>query len=174
MLANHVSEDGLIRIPIKAEKTGFLSQLYSNASSTTTGKTASKKGDSDSDDDNSDQVIDTDTKTKDKTGLIVIEPLTNSNNLSYVGELWIGTPPQKVKAIFDTGSANPWIVSGKHSNEDTLEDTNKPYNPSKSSSFKDPKETDKEWVTINFGSGHIRGYFAEDRVMLGSETNTQN
>ena len=80
-----------------------------------------------------------------------------------------------MRAIFDTGSANPWIVSGKHSDKETLEEVDKkPYNPSKSTTFVDPEDSDKQWVTIHFGSGEIRGYFAEDRVMLGSPTNTDN
>lgn len=163
MLANHVSsDDGLIRIPIAKEQTGFLSQLYSSAAVRTSDENSASSQ--------------TTNDGEGKKNLVVIEPLTNSNNLTYIGEVMIGNPPQKVKAIFDTGSANPWIVSGKHSDQDTLEDTegNKPYNPTKSTSFKDPKEADKEWVTISFGSGKIRGYFAQDQVMLGSKTDESN
>jgi len=29
---------------------------------------------------------------------------------AYVAEIFVGTPPQKVKALFDTGSANAWVV----------------------------------------------------------------
>ena len=52
------------------------------------------------------------TVTTSLTKVHVREPLTNSQNLSYIGELYIGSgTPQKVRAIFDTGSANPWILA---------------------------------------------------------------
>lgn len=41
----------------------------------------------------------------------VREELKNNQNIAYMGELNFGTPPQKIKAIFDTGSANPWVVT---------------------------------------------------------------
>ena len=54
-----------------------------------------------------------------RTNFKVKEPLTNSQNLSYIGELYLGSPsPQKVRAIFDTGSANPWILSKEAAKND--------------------------------------------------------
>lgn len=91
------------------------------------------------------------------------EPLTNSQNLSYIGELYIGSgTPQKVRAIFDTGSANPWILSqeGTKTMKPGLEIH--PFDPTKSPSFKEPAKELKHWVRISFGSGKIRGYFVQD------------
>lgn len=105
----------------------------------------------------------------------VLEPLTNSQNLSYIGELYIGSgTPQKVRAIFDTGSANPWILAeqGTKSMKKGLEIH--PFDPKKSTSFKEPPKDKKHWVKISFGSGKIRGYFVEDRVTLGSPTDIAN
>ena len=38
--------------------------------------------------------------------------LDNSENMGYVGEFFLGSEnPQKIRALFDTGSANSWILS---------------------------------------------------------------
>ena len=38
-------------------------------------------------------------------------PLVDNFNTSYMGEIYVGTPPQKIRALFDTGSSNCWIFS---------------------------------------------------------------
>ena len=37
--------------------------------------------------------------------------LMNTGNLAYIGTMYLGTPPQPVRAVFDTGSANTWVLS---------------------------------------------------------------
>jgi len=97
----------------------------------------------------------------------VREPLTNSQNLSYIGEIYIGSgTPQKVRAIFDTGSANPWILSLKGTESMKEHQERHPFDPKLSTTFKEPgmpdMPKDKHWVRISFGSGEIRGYFVND------------
>jgi hypothetical protein len=29
----------------------------------------------------------------------------------YVSDIFVGNPPQKIRALFDTGSANTWILN---------------------------------------------------------------
>ena len=31
--------------------------------------------------------------------------------MSYMADLYIGNPPQKVRGLFDTGSSNTWILN---------------------------------------------------------------
>mmetsp|Transcript_758 Transcript_758/g.1136 ORF Transcript_758/g.1136 Transcript_758/m.1136 type:complete len:301 (-) Transcript_758:357-1259(-) len=93
-------------------------------------------------------------------GMQVREMLeTQKGNMMYIGDLYIGTPPQRLRAIFDTGSANPWIASNKVT---TVEHS---FDTKASSTYVEPAE--KQWVNIHFGSGEIKGYFANDTVRLG-------
>ena len=91
----------------------------------------------------------------------VREPLKNLSNLSYIGELYIGSgdKPSKIRAIFDTGSANPWILSKEG---DKSGGSNSSYDPDLSPTFWEPAEDKKQKVQITFGSGFINGYFVKD------------
>ena len=39
--------------------------------------------------------------------------LTNNNNYNYIGTLYVGNPPQMVRPVYDTGSANLWVLSSE-------------------------------------------------------------
>ena len=160
----NMAQSGVIRIPIKKEETGYLSQLHSQASNVIASDNVSTTGKK------------TAVTTLKRTNFKVKEPLTNSQNLSYVGELYMGTPiPQKVRAIFDTGSANPWILSKEAAEKDEdYESLSHPYDHLISKSYVEPSDDKKQWVDISFGSGEIKGYFVQDQVMMGSPTDTKN
>ena len=37
--------------------------------------------------------------------------LTNNDNYNYIGTIYVGEPPQMVRVVYDTGSANTWVLS---------------------------------------------------------------
>lgn len=38
---------------------------------------------------------------------------TNLEDNAYISEMYVGNPPQKIRALFDTGSTNTWILNKK-------------------------------------------------------------
>ena len=62
--------------------------------------------------------------------------MKNSNNLAYMATVYLGTPPQKLRAIFDTGSSNTWVVNKKAMKKDDKIDVKYVYDDTKSSTVK--------------------------------------
>jgi len=90
---------------------------------------------------------------------IIIEDVMNAQ---YFGEIAIGTPAQKFKVVFDTGSSNLWVPS--HSCWSPACFLHSTYKSSASSSFAVNGTT----LEINYGSGGVKGFFSQDHVTLGS------
>ncbi|KAK4219572.1 hypothetical protein QBC37DRAFT_477657 [Rhypophila decipiens] len=94
------------------------------------------------------------------------------NDMMYLCEISIGTPPQKVLMDFDTGSSDLWVRSSGHK---WYEFANlKPghshgaFNPKKSSTFK--LSEDKAWQ-IQYGDGSTAsGNVGTDNVTIGGMT----
>lgn len=87
--------------------------------------------------------------------------LTDINNSQYVGRITVGTPPQDFDVIFDTGSSNLWINSVKCADEACK--MHRQFDNDQSDTYKE-KGID---MSVQFGTGKIEGFLAEDTFRLG-------
>jgi len=87
-------------------------------------------------------------------------PIHEKGNVQYYGAMSVGSPPQSVRVIFDTGSANLWV-----NNQALLGywDGHEYYNHDVSSTYVSQGES----FSIEYGSGHVSGYTSEDTINIG-------
>ncbi|KAF7976595.1 hypothetical protein HWV62_6084 [Athelia sp. TMB] len=89
------------------------------------------------------------------------------NDIGYVGDVMIGTPPRSFRMLMDSGSSDLWVGSEFCSNNGGSNCGNHTFlGPNSSSSF---KLLSKTW-SITYGSGHVTGELAQDIVMFGDLT----
>lgn len=88
------------------------------------------------------------------------ESLKNFFNTQFVAPVAIGTPPQYLDVILDTGSANFWINSELC--QDWVCRQQSRYDHSKSDDFSELGY----FVEVVFGTGQVNGEINEDRVEL--------
>lgn len=96
-------------------------------------------------------------------------PISQMKDSQYVGVLGVGTPPQFIKPIFDTGSTNLWVVSSRCKEETCTKVTQ--FFPEKSSSFIAIQPSLR--LNITFGTGQLSGETAADNFKVG-EFNIKN
>uniref|UniRef100_A0A670ZBH9 Progastricsin n=1 Tax=Pseudonaja textilis TaxID=8673 RepID=A0A670ZBH9_PSETE len=88
------------------------------------------------------------------------EPLANYMDLTYYGQISIGTPPQNFMVLFDTGSSNLWVPSVYCQSQPC---NNHPlFNPSQSSTYSSNGQT----FSMQYGSGSLTGVFGYDTVTI--------
>lgn len=96
--------------------------------------------------------------------------LKNFANSQYYGIIEIGTPPQKFKVIFDTGSSNLWVQSKYCKTKGCLQ--HKGFDHSKSVSYQKHFLFGKKVpiFSIKYGTGRISGEFVKDTVSIAGIT----
>ncbi len=96
--------------------------------------------------------------------------LNNFANSQYYGEIQIGTPPQKFKVIFDTGSSNLWVQSKQCKTPGCLQ--HKGFDQTLSTSFSRHllHHLLGTSFSIRYGTGLIEGEFAEETVAIAGIT----
>ncbi|XP_043775681.1 pregnancy-associated glycoprotein 1-like [Cervus elaphus] len=97
---------------------------------------------------------------------ITIFPLRNIKNMIYMGNITIGTPPQKFQVLFDTGSSNLWVPSmfctSRFCSSHVL------FRHRESSTYRPTNKT----FSINYVSGRMKGIVARDTVRIGDLVST--
>lgn len=87
----------------------------------------------------------------------------NLEDNAYISDIYVGNPPQKLRALFDTGSTNTWVLNHKVQLPNGAEKEYS-YDDSKScSANKTPQR-----AMIQFGSGALAGHFVNDDMRIGS------
>uniref|UniRef100_A0A8C9FQ99 Peptidase A1 domain-containing protein n=1 Tax=Pavo cristatus TaxID=9049 RepID=A0A8C9FQ99_PAVCR len=93
------------------------------------------------------------------------ELLENYMDLSYVGTISIGTPPQQFSVIFDTGSANLWVPSVYCSSPACA--NHQRFDPARSSTYRSTATSVAAW----YGTGSMVGVLAYDTVTVSIQGN---
>ena len=89
-------------------------------------------------------------------------PLKNFRNAQYTGIINIGTPPQEIPVIFDTGSGNLWVTSIRCNSLSCKKQ--RAFDSKRSTSYKQLKLG----VEVTFGTGNIAGEINEDIFNVGN------
>ncbi|XP_057583147.1 pregnancy-associated glycoprotein 2-like [Hippopotamus amphibius kiboko] len=96
---------------------------------------------------------------------VFLHPLRNHQDMVYLGNITIGTPPQEFRVVFDTGSADLWVFSIYCSSPACR--ANRLFNPRLSTTF---KRTCRIFDLI-YGYGRIAGSLGYDTVQIGNLVN---
>eukprot|EP01065_Artemidia_motanka_P049647 TRINITY_DN8290_c0_g1_i2.p2 TRINITY_DN8290_c0_g1~~TRINITY_DN8290_c0_g1_i2.p2 ORF type:complete len:391 (+),score=137.90 TRINITY_DN8290_c0_g1_i2:66-1238(+) len=84
--------------------------------------------------------------------------INDYQDAQYYGEVSVGTPPQTMEVIYDTGSSNLWVPNKK-----PFFSIHHLYHHDKSSTYKANGTVFK----IQYGSGPVSGYYSADTVDIG-------
>ena len=89
---------------------------------------------------------------------------TLHDGVLYTSDIYVGTPPQKLRALFDTGSSNTWLAGSIL--KQSVHSDHFFYNPLDSSTSLVSNKT----AHMRFGTGSLSGRLASDDIRLGNIT----
>jgi len=84
--------------------------------------------------------------------------INDFEDAQYFGDIEVGTPPQQLRVVYDTGSSNLWVNI-----QTGFLSPHKHYDNTKSSTYK-ANGTD---FHIQYGSGPVSGYYSSDTIRIG-------
>ncbi|GAB5031688.1 aspartic proteinase [Nannochloropsis oceanica] len=87
-------------------------------------------------------------------------PLENIQEAEFVGKVYIGSPPRPYTVVFDTGSANLWVLSKEGTHVPSGKGA---YVHDRSSTYQPNGKT----MNIKYGSGFVEGFYSNDQVQAG-------
>jgi hypothetical protein len=87
--------------------------------------------------------------------------INNYQDAQFYGEVQVGTPPQTMEVVYDTGSSNLWVPNHKG-----LISTHHIYNHDKSSTY----AANGSVFKIQYGSGPVSGFYSADTVVVAGVT----
>ncbi|XP_061013252.1 pregnancy-associated glycoprotein 1-like [Dama dama] len=97
---------------------------------------------------------------------ITTHPLRNIQDMLYVGNITIGTPPQEFQVVFDTASSDLWVPSVFCTSPTCA--SHVMFRHLESSTFRPIRKT----FSIEYGSGRMKGVVAHDTVRIGDLVST--
>jgi len=83
--------------------------------------------------------------------------INNYQDAQYYGEVTVGTPPQTMEVVYDTGSSNLWVPNKK-----PFLSSHKIYEHDKSSTY----VANGTVFKIQYGSGPVSGFYSADTVAV--------
>ena len=86
--------------------------------------------------------------------------INDYQDAQYYGQISVGTPPQKLEVIYDTGCSNLWVSDIKPG----WFSSHHYYQHAKSSSY----AANNSIFHIRYGSGPVSGFYSVDTMTLGS------
>ncbi|CAH8552334.1 unnamed protein product [Schistosoma rodhaini] len=99
-----------------------------------------------------------------KQNTSILEQLINYENFQYYGEISVGTPPQKLRVLFDTGSTDTWFASRNCWFLDIFCWMFSFYDSSKSSTY----VADGSSFDVTYLDSNYSGFWSLDNIRIGS------
>ena len=87
--------------------------------------------------------------------------LQDLRDTEYAIEIGVGTPPQLLSVILDTGSSNIWVNDESCKSESCR--MHRRYNPAQSSTYHDIDAS----MSVKYGSGSLKGNLVRETVSIG-------